>query len=72
MKKKMSWPKPPDCDLDDDIGLLIGNRIHRVAGGMVIGQQVAQRDVVNTLGAPAKAKGVTQRAVRRKSRAKAK
>jgi len=35
-----------------DHGLLIGNRIHRVVGGQVIGQQNASGDVVNAIGAP--------------------
>ena len=50
MKKTQSWPKPPDCDLDDDIGLLIGNRIHRVVGGQVIGQQNVAGDAVTVFG----------------------
>ena len=50
-KKTLSWPKPADFDLDDDIGLLIGNRIHRVVGGQVIGQQNVTGNVVNSFGA---------------------
>ena len=66
-KKTLSWPKPADFDLDDDIGLLIGNRIHRVVGGQVIGQQNVTGDVVNSFGAPSQ-----RRPVRAKRRANGK
>jgi hypothetical protein len=52
MKKPIRWPKPKGFHLDDDSGLLIGNRIHRVVGGQVIGQQNVAGDVVNSFGVP--------------------
>jgi hypothetical protein len=52
MKKPISWPKPPGFHLEDDSGLLIGNRIHRVVGGQVIGQQNVAGEVVNSFGVP--------------------
>lgn len=65
MKKKIvSWPKPKGFRLDDDSGLLIGNRIHRVVGGQVIGQQVVHGDAVNTFGAPGPAKPAKRRATK--------
>jgi hypothetical protein len=54
MKKPIAWPKPPRFHLEDDSGLLIGNRIHRVVGGQVIGQQNVAGDVVNSFGAPSR------------------
>lgn len=36
--------------MDDDIGLLLGNRIHRVVGGQVIGQQNVAGDAVTFFG----------------------
>jgi len=68
MKKTTSWPKPPDFDLDDDIGLLIGNRIHRVTGGQVIGQMVVKGDAVNTFAVPPAAPRKAKRKARRPAR----
>lgn len=73
MKKTRSWPKPPDFDLDDDVGLLIGNRIHRIVGGQVIGQQNVRGNAVTVFGAPpkderAKAKSASRRKKPRRPR----
>lgn len=54
MKKPFPGPSPPDCDLDDDIGLLIGNRIHRMVGGQVIGQQNVSGDAMTVFGSEPK------------------
>ena len=51
-KQPQSWPKPADFELDDDTGVLIGNRIHRLVAGQVIGQQVIHGNSHTTFASP--------------------
>ena len=44
--RRTSWPIPKGWSLPDDVGLLIGNRIHAVRGGVAIGGDVTSSQVV--------------------------
>lgn len=54
-KQPKSWPKPADFELDDDVGVLIGSRIHRLVAGQVIGKQVIRGDSHTTFASPVEA-----------------
>ena len=44
--RRTSWPIPKGFALPDDVGLLIGNRIHAVRGGVAIGGDVTASHLV--------------------------
>ncbi|MEI6342072.1 MAG: LuxR C-terminal-related transcriptional regulator [Verrucomicrobiota bacterium] len=44
--RRTSWPIPKGFALPDDVGLLIGNRIHAVRGGVAIGGNVTASHLV--------------------------